>query len=495
MTIKSNVSASPRAEQLKYVSQDQYRVVNRILRSGAKLLYIHGGSSSGKTYGAGRAAAMAAVENPGIFVRIFKSDLSKTKDLFIPPIYEYLNLVYGKESSAIKNNTSFVYNANDHAFYLANGSIIHLHVIVPGTHWNDGRNRHHGIGGNLFIFDEISELTFSWCVEYFFESNRLRRAPNQKKDLKNKLVYLENQSPLFWGYKMFTEKVHPTNLTPLSQIIRDSKKGTTYADIIEEIRCETWNNNLITDDELELMKSSGNAARFYYSDGRGVKDHNQIYQYALEEFKMRYNFFYGMDFGTKAHSTIVQVGFGGDYDVNVRQLWYEQGALHGDTMDKVQQIVAHHNKILAAIRATLGYGWDRYLNDYHLRPLIIIDSARSDMRLEILKKFGNFVTVRLSDKWAEKKIGVERVKKLNIKICPKSKNFINEIQNYRYKVNSVDNSQVIPDGNDDLLDAYKYVATEILKEIEIKPLNLRLDLMRAAFWAKFKNIPINDIPF
>lgn len=479
---------------LEYVSQDQFHLIDRIINSDAKMIYCHGGSNSGKTYGAGMAAARIALEYAGVYIHIFKSDLSKTKDLFLPPIYNYLNTLGIKESQSTRNNETFFCH-NSRVFYFANGSKIFLNVITPGSHWNDGRNRHHGVGGNLFIFDEISEMTFAWCVEYFYESNRLRQSPQQKKIFKNKMVYLENQSPIFWGFKMFTQKIHPIKLTPLKEIVLDANKNVTYEDIIEEIRCETWNNNLITREQMELMKSSGNAARFFYSDGRGIKDYNQIYEYKVGEYPMRYNYFYGMDFGTKANSTVLQLGFGGNYDVHVRELWYQKGALHDDIMEQVGKIIAHHTRILTEIRKHAGFIFDNYLNEYHLKPVIIIDSARSDIRAEIFKKFGKYVTVRLSDKWAEKRVGIERVKKLNINVYKESKFFLNEIANYRYKNNGIDNSQEVPDGNDDLMDTYKYVATDVLKTFNVQPNLQNFNFLIKEHYEKFKNIKIHEIPY
>lgn len=481
--------------ELSFVSLDQELLFNRIIDSKAKLLYSSGGGDSGKTFGAGMAAARVAYEIPCSKVYIFKNNLQKCKDLYLPPIYHYFNYLGLSESKTGRNNKSF-FCENRTKFELANGSTIQLAVIERGIHPFNKENKHHGMGANLIIIDESTDIPFSWCIEYFLESNRLRRSPGQILPFNNKIVFLENQSRWGWAYEWFGKWMHPKKQIPLDEIWANEEKTLTLKEISEIVRVETWNNALLSNEELSFRKSGGNAQRFFYGTAEGVEDHGMIYpDFKIVDYPMSYNFFYGMDFGTKAYSTVMQVGFGGGYDVFARELWYKQGARHADIMEQVKKIIDHHYALLQAIKIKSGVQNYGFLNEYHLKPILIIDSARSDIRNEINDKFSGLITVRLSDKWSEKKIGIERIKKLNINICKKSKHFQHEIQNYRYKTTEYDNSEVIPDGNDDLLDTYKYIATDILKTLEYQPRLHKFTMRENIHFEMIKTININEITY
>ena len=482
-------------KELFFVSLDQELLFNRIMDSKAKLLYTSGGGDSGKTFAAGMAAARIAFEIPFSKIYIFKNNLQKCKDLFLPPIYHYFNYLGLTESKTGRKNSSF-FCENKTKFVLENGSTIQLAVIVPGSSWENGSNKHHGMGANLIIIDESTDIPFSWCISYFLETNRLRISPNQKKPFNNKIVFLENQSRWGWAYDWFGKWTHPKKQIPLDEIWANEEKTLTLKDISEVVRVETWNNALLSSEELSFRKSGGNAQRFFYGTAEGVEDYGMIYpDFKIVDYPMCYNFFYGMDFGTKAFSTVMQVGFGGGYDVFARELWYKQGARHADIMEQVKKIIDHHYAILQEIKLKSGVQAYGLINEYHLKPILVIDSARSDIRNEINDKFAGLIIVRLSDKWAEKKIGIERIKKLNINICKKSKHFQHEIQNYRYKTTNFDNSEIVPDGNDDLLDTYKYIATDILKTLEYQPRLHKFTMREKIHFEMIKNININEIPY
>lgn len=480
---------------LSFISQDQEDLFERIIHSKAKLLYSSGGGDSGKTFGAGMAAVRVAHEYPGTKIIIFKNNLQKCKDLFLPPIYHYLDYLGLKESKSSRHNNSFFCHNKTH-FEFANKSTIDIAVIDRGSNPFTGSNKHHGMGANLIIIDESTDIPFSWCIEYFLETNRLRWSPDQKRAFNNKIVFLENQSRWGWAYSWFGKWTHPKKQIPLDELWANEEKTLTYKDISEVVRVETWNNALLSEEELSFRKSGGNAQRFFYGSAEGVEDFGMIYpDVKLVDYPMCFNFFYGMDFGTKAYSTVLQMGFGGGYDVFDRELWYAQGALHADIMAQVKKIIDHHFAILQAIKLKIGAGAYGLLNEYHLKPVLIIDSARSDIRTEINNKFAGLIVVRLSDKWAEKRIGIERIKKLNINVCKKSKHLIYEFQNYRYKTTEHDNSEVIPDGNDDMMDTHKYTGTDVLKTLELQPRLHKFGHREQALFNLIKDININEIPY
>jgi hypothetical protein len=221
----------------------------------------------------------------------------------------------------------------------------------------------------------------------------------------------------------------------------------------------------------------GDAARFFYSDPSLVFDKNQVFQYEIVEDEFRYNYVYGMDFGQKAYTTLLQVGFGGDLSVTCRELHYKQGMQFDvnkpsdDPNDTIFGIVArlikYHNKLLSAVLGCTPFGLRPLVNKFHLKPHIVIDSARPDIREALQDRFGSNIVVILSDKHEQKTVSTEKIKRLKIKVLKKSRHFIKELNGYRYKSVSFANQEKLPDGNDDLIDTYRYVSTYILDVFQV----------------------------
>ena len=469
--------------KIKFNSHKQKHVFERVCFSDKYIIYITGGANSGKSFATGCGLAAECLTNAGIVCWAIKNDLQNCKNTFLPPIRWFLDCLGIKESHSKRNNNSFFIDS-ERTILFANHSEIRFAVIDTPSPYGGSSNKFHGTGGNIFVLDEGTEIGYPW-FDYFANSGRNRKSPNQKEPYRDKIIVTENQSALHWGSKFFFEKVDPVTLNPLCERIVE---GRPYTELIETIRLETWENKMLTERQLDMLRTGGDADRYYYSDASRTKDIGQIYQYTVTPFVQRYYNIYAIDFGDKAKTGILQIGFGGSYDINIRELCYKSSMLLADVLIEVGKIIEGHKKVFDELLFSIDIGVRQFLANYHRMPYIVIDSARPDMKREIEKKYPGQCIVLLSKKQIKKEHAVQRVKRLNFLIDKSSKFLLNEIGKFRYKKNSIENSEIVPDGDDDLLDPLLYGSRYILEEVlHVQQSSLYFGPYHNLVWEKLKN--------
>lgn len=447
--------------EIKYSSVAQQRALHQILSGTHRTLKLEGGGGSGKTYISMIGVVLRSMKYDNTIHYLIKTDLKALKTAFETSVIPFLQETLGlKESKSKKRNSSYFYDSQAGVLYLANKSRIQLcPVKSPYPYSPSGDASIQGINGETIYIDEATTLNYQW---YEFFETRCRSAHGCPP----LLLLTENPDARSWTDKYFREHLDPVTLQPLSDIQIQEQKV---------MRIESWENNLQNERFLAVLKNSGNALRFYWGKVDNSIDYGQIYQYEVAPFRMRLFNIYAMDIGYKAKTAIVQIGFGGDYSVNIRELCYKSGLLHDDILAEVGKIIEQHNLYLTLIESLLLPGQRDKLLNFHKIPYLIIDCARTDLIDEINKKFNppivngimrgeKKIEVVPSLKGELKYYSIERSKKLKQIVSPDSKFFLNEINSYRYKENAPDDERV-PDGNDDLMDAALYGKRYILEEV------------------------------
>lgn len=231
--------------------------------------------------------------------------------------------------------------------------------------------------------------------------------------------------------------------------------------------------------------------------------YSQIYPFREEPMRMRYFNVYAINPKSMSAAGIVQLGFGGDLTVNVRELCYARGYLVSDYVEEVRKIIAMHDGHLENILRELKPGQDTNLTPYHLVPHIIVNHERLDLMRAIDQEF-NYktengrrvkeikVVLFPSKKMTpdEKYVAIERAKKLTQIVDPDSLNYLTEIKKYRYE-SSATRDEKVPVGNDYLLDAALNGMRHILEDVlDRKPYLREFDVVRKQMYERIKDIPV-----
>ena len=200
---------------------------------------------------------------------------------------------------------------------------------------------------------------------------------------------------------------------------------------------------------------------------------------------------------------IVQLGFGGDMTVSVRELCYARGFRVDDYIEQVRKIIEMHGGYLDKIMQALRPGQDVNLTQYHLLPHVVISRDRVDLmraideafnyRIERGRKVKDVRVVVFPSKEMtaqEKGVAIEHMKKLTQIVDPASLNYLSEIKKYRYE-SSPSKDEKIPVGNDYLLDAALNGMRHILEDVLEKKPHLRdFDTVRKQVYEQIKDIEI-----
>lgn len=473
---------------MRFNSEAQRSVFNQILSGDHRTLLVRGGAGSGKTYINHIGILIRALTHPETEHYNVKTDYKVMKKSFEGSVIRWLKDAGLSEAKSKKRNRTYFYDEQKGSLYLGNGSCIFMRPIrSPRPYGTTGDSDLLGINAETIHVDESTTILYDW---YSFFETRCRSA----RGCPPLLLLSENPDARCWTHNYFDKGIDPKTLKELSPIQRNSSKV---------MRIESYENAMQDEHYLEILKNSGNAQRFYYGIVDDRSDYGRIYQYSVSPMTMRFANIYALDIGYKARTAIVQIGFGGDYTVNIRELCYKQGLLRDDILEEVQKVIDLHSDYFAKIKQALSPGqWDKLLN-YHALPYLVVDQARPDVAEEIVKHFNYSINelgikvkdpkivVLLSRKGENKYYSVERVKKLKQIVDPNSRHYIKEISEYRYKGTLDDDNEVIPDGNDDALDAALYGMRHILEDVfNPTPRLLVFDPTYQQIYDRIKNIPI-----
>lgn len=472
------------ALKIRYNSVSQQNVCHQIMSGGKRTILVRGGSGSGKTHISMIAIAKRALKYANTEHYLLKTDLKVLKAAFDRSVIKWLEDSGIPASKSRKNNTTYFYDQVNNELHFANGSTIYLRPIrSPKPYGSRGDAALLGLNAETIYLDESTTIGFEW---YEFLETRARSAHGCPP----LIILTENPDARAWTSMYFDQQINPKTMEPLTP-------QQIAASIV--MRLEAWENVLQDRQYLDILKHSGNALRFYYGQIDTSPDYGQIYQYRTDLMPMRMYNIYALDPGYQARTGIVQIGFGGDYSVNVRELCYAQGFGHDDFMRECQKIIDKHADYLAQIEMRLKPGQEQFLSPIQVLPHLIVDCARVDLINDIDRRFNyetiNGVKLRKPKiivipcrKGEAKYYSIERVKKLAIAIDPLSKFMINEINKYRYDVTKTDDEKV-PDGEDDLLDAMLYGLRYVLEDIfESQPRALTFDLTRKQIYEQIKHL-------
>lgn len=390
---------------------------------------------------------------------LIKTDLKVIRSSFEKSVLKLLRQNNVPESKYKRRMTGlYYYDDSKSTLTLRNGSKIYLRAVKSSSPKNETDSDLLGMEGETIYVDEATTLKYDW---YEFFETRCRSAVGCPP----LLLLTENPDPRAWSYQYFNKRVHPITLEPLPEV--QKKKSTC-------LRIEAWDNVLQDETYLEILKSGGNATRFYFGVASDEIDYNQIYQYEISDFPMRMFNIYAIDPGFSSPTGAVQIGFGGNHQINVRELCYDRGMGNDKYFDLVGKIIEQHQRYLSQLLALLPYATRGQVTRFHLTPFIIVDSARTDLIKDIdihfnyettkegavVPKRTKVVEVLGANKSGPKELSVKAAKKLKIIVDPQSKFFLNEIRKYYYL-----EGERLPDGDDHLLDATLYGMRYILEEV------------------------------
>lgn len=465
--------------KIRYSSPAQQAAFRAILSGDTRTLLLRGGSGSGKTYIAMLGVLFRAMKYAGTEHYLLKTDKSVLRSSFTTSVLGFLRGVEEfPESESRRDNDTYFWDEAKGELHLANGSVIYLRPIrSPHPKNSRGDAALLGMNAETVYIDEATTIAFDW---YEFFETRARSAHGCPP----LLLLTENLDARSWSYSYFDQHMNPITGLPLSE------EQVSQARVL---RIESWENVLQDARYLEVLKASGNAARFYYSQPDDSADYGRIYPYDVAPPKTRLFYVYGMDIGYNAHTAIVQVGFGGDYTTNVREIAYVQGATHDVLVRLVDKVRFLHERIFQTLKLSLPAGMVANMVELNAVPVIVIDCARTDL----INDFNRFYNARPRDdgrpfaifvpsrKAEQKYYSIERVKRFKQIVHPESRNYLNEISNYRYDA-TPNVEERVPDGHDDLLDAALYAHRYILEELFVQYPhfllgNPAIDAMRAEF--------------
>lgn len=450
---------------VNFSSKTQSNVFLHIMENAKRTVLLRGGSGGGKTWVALMIVFFRALQNPNTEHYLLKTDKGILKTAFEKIIIGFLQQTDFVESENRKKNKTWFYDQQKGELILANGSIIFIRPIrSPHPSNSRGDSALLGMNAETIYLDESTTIGFAW---YEFLETRVRSA-HRCKPL---ILMTENPDARSWTHQYFDLKINPQTYEPITEAQFENS---------EILRIEAWDNKLQDELYLNILKNSGNAERFFYGSVVDLPDFSKIYTYNVDNFVSRFFYIYSIDPGYTAHTGCTMLGFGGDYNVHVHEIAYNQGFTQQDFYNLVQKIIDIHADIYNQITEVLLPGQILRLRRLQIIPHIIIDCARVDLIDDLNKKF-NFVEINgrkskieramfiASLKGEKKYYSLERVKKLSRTISPESKNLLKELSAYRYS-NQTDEG--IPDGNDDLCDSMLYGQRYILEKVFDKYPNL-----------------------
>lgn len=446
---------------LTYNSDNQRMVFDEVVNNTVRMLLVQGGSGSGKTFIIMRAIFIRALTMPKSFHYLFKTDLGVLVAGFERNVISWLE--------EMKLQPIYRYDKARNILFLKNGAQIHLKPIKAPTPKQSKDNSLLGMEAETIYIDEATSLVYEWW-EFFISRCRSARGYNSL------MVASENPAKRTWSNNYFVKKINPVTLEDLPDVIKQQ---------VKVLRIESWDNVFIETLFLDMLKNSGDADRFYYGRVNDAIDFDQIYTYEVGEFVERMFNVYGIDPGYSVPTGIVQIGFGGDYTVNVRQLYYEKGLTIEGYIKEVEKIIRIHESYRTCLQDALPIALKGRMLYIQTTPHIIIDSARTDLVKELDEHFNTDVLRSggrrrkqiiqaefiACNKDGGKLANIRKAQKLKQIVSPESNFYLKEIGGYLFQPSRTD-AESVPDGEDHLLDAALYCMGYILELFDRHPYTL-----------------------
>lgn len=458
--------------ELIYNSVNQEVVFNEVVYNKVRMLLVQGGSGSGKTFIIMRAIFIRAMMQPNSFHYLFKTDLGVLVAGFERNVIAWLE--------EIGLQPIYRYDKAKHILQLLNGAQIHLKAIKAPTPRQSKDNALLGMEAETIYIDEATSLVYEWWEFFITRCRSSRGYPSL-------MVASENPAKRTWSNLYFNKHLNPITLEELPPVIKEQTKIA---------RLESWDNKFMEPLFFEMLKNSGDADRFYYGRVTEGVDYDQIYNFEVGEFKQRMFNIYGIDPGYSVPTGIVQVGFGGDYTVNIKQLSYEKGMGIDDFKREVEKIIHLHNLYYERLKNAIPVALRGRLLYLQSTPHIIIDSARTDLindldlhfNTDLLpgggrrRKTANQAEFVACNKTGSKLQSIRIAQKLKQIVDPESKFYLKEIGGYLFQNSAKTDEDSVPDGDDHLLDAALYCFRHIITTYERSPYTLfyNLDLKAIA---------------
>jgi len=187
-----------------------------------------------------------------------------------------------------------------------------------------------------------------------------------------------------------------------------------------------------------------------YGLGIQAEKPNKIYrgwgEISEEEFeKLSYQSYYGLDFGVNSPTACIEVKYDGDVTLYIRKRIY---------------------KPLQDIEDSIATTLYLEVNEIKETDLLIVDSAKKNLKMTLQSAGYNAVGSIKGNGSVE--LGIGTVQKFNIKYVH-SDELIHEYNNYSWEVDRYGKSTDKPFKQDDhLLDALRYVASYLVRYLQIK---------------------------
>lgn len=440
--------------EIVYNSENQAKAFEQILRNDVRMLLLQGGAGSGKTFIVMRAIFCRAMMMPNSFHYLFKTDLGVLIAAFERNVISWLE--------ELKLVPIYRYDKSRNILFLKNGAQIHLKPIKAPTPKQSKDNSILGMEAETIYIDEATSLVYEWW-EFFISRCRSARGYNSL------MIASENPAKRTWSNSYFIKQIHPATLEELPDVIKGQMKV---------LRIESWDNVFIEPLFLDMLRNSGDVDRFYYGRVNDAVDFDQIYNYEIAPFVDRMFCVYGIDPGYSVPTGIVQVGFGGNYVVNVRQLSYEKGLTNEGFIKEVERIIRIHEKTRQNLQDALPFALKGRMLYVQTTPHVIIDSARTDLindldlhfNTDLLpgggRKRKKVVEVEFiaCNKSGSKLQSIRKAQKIKQHVDPNSNFYLKEISGYLFQP-SKSEEESVPDGDDHLMDASLYCIRYILEEM------------------------------
>ncbi len=293
----------------------------------------------------------------------------------------------------------------------------------------------------LYSEDNHSKTT----SEYILNDNLIEfislDQPVKIRGRKRNLLFINEANEL--TYEDWQQLVFRTN----GRIILDYNPSDEYSWIYEKVipreDCDyfvtTYKDNPFLDptiiEEIERLKETDETYWQIYGLGQRGISKATIFQFQESEVPEDAEFLsYGMDFGFNDPTTFVEV-YRKENTLYARELLYRTNMT--------------------------GYDIAKYLKEIELKGIIYADSARPEI-IEELRRMG--IPIRPTKKGSNSvHAGIDVLKRHKLNVI--GDNFVQEMRNYKWVEDKSGKLTNIPqDGNDHLIDAFRYATYNVLSK-------------------------------
>ena len=265
--------------------------------------------------------------------------------------------------------------------------------------------------------------------------------PQKIRGRKRDLLFINEANEL--TYEDWQQLVFRTS----GRIILDFNPSDEYSWIYDKVQtredCDfyitTYKDNPFLDsaivEEIERLKETDETYWQIYGLGQRGISKATIFQFQESEIPEDAEFLsYGMDFGFNDPTTFVEV-YRKENSLYARELLYRTNMT--------------------------GYDIARYLKEIELKGIIYADSARPEI-IEELRRMG--LPIRPTKKGANSvHAGIDVLKRHKLNVI--GDNFVQEMRNYKWVEDRSGKLTNIPqDGNDHLIDAFRYATYNVLSK-------------------------------